>query len=122
MTLRTYFGTRKNPLADLTALPILLTIAYWALRMPRREGKMDLSRIGTLLQQWFLNAKRIFHLLIALAFMFLTLLGVSVTWAEWEGYRKAPQQGIVHLTMFGGFTLFLAILCLYSFAKARSVR
>ena len=81
-----------------------------------------MSRIGSLLNQWFLHAKRIFHLLIALAFMFLTLMGVSVTWAEWEGYREAPAQGIVHLTLFAGFTVFLAILSLYSFAKARSVR
>ena len=81
-----------------------------------------MSRIGSLLNQWLLHAKRIFHLLIALAFMFLTLMGVSVTYAEWEVYRKAPQQGMIHLTMFGGFTVFLAILCLYSCAKARSVR
>jgi hypothetical protein len=49
-------------------------------------------------------------------------MGVSVTYSEWEGYRKTPEQGLIHFTMFGGFTVFLAILCLYSFAKARSVR
>ena len=65
---------------------------------------------------------RVFHLLIALAFMVLTLAGASLTYSEWEGYRKFPDQGLVHFTMFGGFTVFLAILCLYSFAKARSVR
>jgi len=54
--------------------------------------------------------------------MLLTLMGVSVTYSEWEGYRKTPEQGLIHFTMFGGFTVFLAILCLYSFAKARSVR
>jgi hypothetical protein len=86
------------------------------------EGRKDLSRIGSLLHYWFLNAKRLFHMLIALAFMFLTLMGVSVTYSEWEGYRKTPEEGLVHFTMFGGFTVFLAILCLYSFAKARSVR
>lgn len=81
-----------------------------------------MSRIGSLLQNWFINAKRLFHLLIALAFMFLTLMGASVTYSEWEGYRKTPEQGLVHFTMFGGFTVFLAILSLYSYAKARSVR
>jgi hypothetical protein len=86
------------------------------------EGWKDLSRIGSLLNQCVLSAKRVFHLLIALAFLFLTLMGASVTYTEWEGYRQAPQQGYIHLAMFGGFTIFLAILCLYSFAKARSVR
>jgi hypothetical protein len=81
-----------------------------------------LSRLGSLFHHWFLNAKRLFHLLIALAFMVLTLMGASLTYAEWEGYLKLPEQGLVHFTMFGGFTVFLAILCLYSFAKARSVR
>jgi cytochrome b subunit of formate dehydrogenase len=81
-----------------------------------------LSRLGSLFHHWFLNAKRLFHLLIALAFMVLTLMGASLAYAEWEGYLKLPEQGLVHFTMFGGFTVFLAILCLYSFAKARSVR
>ena len=81
-----------------------------------------MSRLGSLLHYWFLNAKRLFHLLIALAFMILTLAGASLTFTEWEGYRKTPEVGLIHFTMFGGFTVFLAILCLYSFAKARSVR
>ena len=81
-----------------------------------------MSRLGSLFHHWFLNAKRLFHLLIALAFMVLTLMGASLTYAEWEGYLKLPEQGLVHFTMFGGFTVFLAILCLYSFVKARNVR
>jgi len=81
-----------------------------------------LSRLGSLFHYWILNAKRLFHLLIALAFMFFTLIGASVTYSEWEGYRNFPEQGLVHFAMFGGFTVLLAILCLYSFAKARSVR
>ena len=54
--------------------------------------------------------------------MGLTLAGATLTYSEWEGYRNAPQGGLAHFSMFGGFTVFLAILCLYSFAKARSVR
>jgi hypothetical protein len=61
-------------------------------------------------------------MLIGLVFMVLTLIGAALTFAEWEGYRKTPQLGLVHFTLFGGFTIFLAILCLYSFAKARSLR
>lgn len=80
-----------------------------------------MSRIGSLLQYWLVNAKRLFHLLIALLFMLLTLMGASLTYSEWETYRKTPQSGLVHFAMFGGFSVLLAILCLYSFVKARNV-
>jgi hypothetical protein len=70
----------------------------------------------------FLNVQRLFHLLIALLFMGLTLMSASLTYSEWEGYRKTPELGPVYFTMFGGFTVFLAILCLYTFVKARNVR
>jgi len=107
----------------LTAPQFVLTITY-AEEATARAGqeRKALSRLGNLLHYWFLNAKRFFHLLIALAFMVLTLVGAALTFVEWEGYRKSPQAGLIHFTMFGGFTVFLAILCLYSFAKARSVR
>ena len=61
-------------------------------------------------------------MLIALAFMVLTFAGATLTYAEWEIYHKTPEAGLVHFTMFGGFTVFLAILCLYSFVRARNVR
>jgi hypothetical protein len=86
------------------------------------QERKALSRLGNLLHYWFLNAKRLFHLLIALLFMVLTLMSASLTYSEWEGYRKTPESGPILFTMFGGFTVFLAILCLYSFVKARSVR
>jgi len=80
-----------------------------------------LSRLGNLLHYWFVNAKRLFHMLIALFFMVLTVMSASLTYSEWEGYRKTPQSGPILFTMFGGFTILLAILCLYSFVKARNV-
>ena len=88
----------------------------------REGGKAILSRLAQLVRSCFLNAKRLFHLLVALAFMALTLAGASLTYSEWEGYRSYPEGGLIHFSMFGGFTVFLAILCLYSFAKARNVR
>ena len=83
-----------------------------------------MSRIGNLLQNLLVNFKRLFHLLIALAFMLLTLMGASVTYGEWENYRRAPGVRLAYYTMLGCgvFTLFLAILSVYSYAKARSVR
>jgi hypothetical protein len=88
------------------------------------EVRKALSQIARLLKSWFVNAKRLFHLLVALAFMFLTVMGASETYTAWGEYRKTPEQGLARFTMFefGAFTIFLAILCLYSFAKARSVR
>ena len=107
----------------LTAPQFVLTITYgkWTRARAGQERKA-LSRLGNLLHYWFLNAQRLFHMVIGLAFMVLTLAGAALTLAEWEGYRKNPQAGLVHFTMFGGFTVFLAILCLYSFVKARNVR
>jgi len=80
-----------------------------------------LSRLGSLVRYWFINAKRLFHMLIGVAFMGLTLAGATLTYAEWEGYRRSPGLGLIHFSMFGGFTILLAILCLYSFMKARNV-
>ena len=61
-------------------------------------------------------------MLVGLTFMVLAFAGAMVTYAEWEGYHKAPELGLVHFAMFGGFSVLLAILCLYSFVKARNVR
>ncbi|HTS68533.1 MAG TPA: hypothetical protein VMO17_06085 [Terriglobia bacterium] len=80
-----------------------------------------MSRLGNLVRFWLINAKRLFHMLIGVAFMVLTLAGATLTYAEWEGYRKSPELGLIHFSMFGGFTILLAILCLYSFMKARNV-
>jgi uncharacterized membrane protein len=91
-------------------------------RAREREGRKALSRLGSLLHYFFLNAKRLFHMLVGLAFMILTLAGATLTFSEWQGYRKTPEAGLIHFTMFGGFTVLLAILCLYSFVKARNVR
>ena len=80
-----------------------------------------MSRLGSLFRYWVLNAKRLFHMIIGLAFMFLTLMGASVTYSEWVEYRKTPGAGLIHFSMFGGFTILLAIFCLYTFLKARNV-
>ncbi len=93
-------------------------------KSPGRAEREALSRIGSLLHYWFLNAKRLFHMLVALAFMILTVAGATLTYDEWLHYREAPQLNVTRITMFGfgAFTVFLAILCLYSFVRARNVR
>ncbi len=81
-----------------------------------------MSRLADLLHEWYLIAQRLFHILIGLIFMALTGGGAMVTFNEWVDYRKNPQTGVIELAVFGSFTVFLAILCLYSFVKARNVR
>lgn len=83
---------------------------------------MGLSQLGNALHYWFLNLKRLFHLLIALAFMLLTAMVATQTLSEWLAYRKAPEGGLLYFDLYGGLAILLAILCLYSFVKARNVR
>lgn len=86
------------------------------------QERKALSRLGSLFHYWFLNAKRLFHMLIALAFMLLTALVGAQALSEWLAYRKAPDAGLLYFDLYGGLTVLLAILCLYSYVKARSVR
>jgi O-antigen ligase len=86
------------------------------------QERKALSRLGSLFHYWFLHAKRLFHMLIALAFMLLTFAVAYQTFEEWEDYRKTPAAGLLYFELYGGFAVFLAILCLYSFVKARNVR
>jgi hypothetical protein len=61
-------------------------------------------------------------MLVTLAFLLLTAGAVSQTLMEWQEHRKNPTGGMVYLELYGGLSVFLAILCLYSFVKARNVR
>ena len=88
----------------------------------RCEYNERMSDLGGLLGRWFRHAQRVFHMLVGLVFLALTLAGVSVSVRLWDDYRSAPQQGLVSFELVTGFTVLLFILCLYTFAKARSVR
>ena len=100
----------------------VLIISRQLERFARGEEEKELSRIGSLLQSWILNAKRLFHMLIGLAFMVLTLAVASQSFIEWQDYRKTPSEGLLYCEMYGGLAVLLAILCLYTFVKARNVR
>ncbi len=54
--------------------------------------------------------------------MFLAVGGASVSVKLWADYRKTPSEGLLGFWMVAGFTVFLIVLSLYSFLKARSVR
>jgi cytochrome b561 len=81
-----------------------------------------LSHLGNLLRNGYRNAQRLFHMLTGVIFIGLAAGGAMVTFNEWVDYRKRPQEGVVELAIYAGFTIFLVILGLYSFVKARHVR
>jgi hypothetical protein len=74
------------------------------------------------LTQFFRNAQRLFHMLVGLAFLVLAGAGATVSFSEWQTYLKSPSGGLAGFILYASFTGFLVILCLYSFAKARSIR
>jgi hypothetical protein len=61
-------------------------------------------------------------MLVGLAFLVLAAAGATVSFSEWQHYLESPSVGLVHFVMYASFTVVLIIFCLYSFAKARSVR
>ena len=81
-----------------------------------------MSRLGSLFRQLFRNAQRLFHLMVGLTFLILAVAGATVAFAEWQNYLKSPSVGLVSFVLYASFTVFLVILCLYSFVKARNVR
>ena len=70
----------------------------------------------------FRRTQQVFHLLIALAFLFLTGAGVEVSLQLWRDYQKTPAGGMWSFGMVVSFTVVLLFFSLYSFLKARSVR
>ena len=81
-----------------------------------------MSKLGYLFSQCFRNAKRLFHMLVGLAFLIFAVAGAAVSFSEWQYYLKSPSVGLVRFVLVASFTVLLIIFCLYSFAKARSIR
>jgi len=82
----------------------------------------SLSKLEYLFKQLFRNAQRLFHLLVGLTFLMLAAAGATVSFSEWQNYLKSPSVGLVGFVFYASFTVFLVILCLYSFVKARNIR
>lgn len=70
----------------------------------------------------FCRAQQLFHVMIGVVFLFLTMAGASVSMKLWQDYQKMPSQGMWGFAMVVTFTILLLVFCLYSFVKARSVR
>ena len=80
------------------------------------------SITGVLLGRLFRRAKQLFHMLIGIAFLVMTLAGVSVSIELWKDYQRMPGKGPWAFSMVASFTALLLIFGLYSFLRARSVR
>ena len=81
-----------------------------------------MSKLGTLLIQLFRNAQRLFHVLVGLTFLVLAGAGATVSFSEWQTHLRSPSVGLTGFILYASFTVFLVILCLYSFVKARNIR
>ena len=82
----------------------------------------ELSKLGHLFTQLFRHARRLFHLLVGMAFLVLAMAGAWVSFSEWQYYLKSPSVGSVRFIVYASFTVLLVIFGLYSFIKARSIR
>ncbi len=67
-------------------------------------------------------ARRLGHMLVAFIFFVMAGVGVFVSFEEWAAHREAPADDWVRLSIFAGFTIFLIIMGLISFLRARGVR
>ncbi|MEJ2006761.1 MAG: hypothetical protein P8Z30_01160 [Acidobacteriota bacterium] len=80
---------------------------------------------NSLLGRLFRRAQQLFHLMIGLVFLFLTMGMITVSLKLWQEYQKVPGQGTLSFAIMVAsmaFTLVLFVFCLYTFVKARSVR
>jgi hypothetical protein len=81
-----------------------------------------MSRLGKGLRYGWRQMRRLFHLLVGLAFLIFAAIGASLTFSEWQAYSQNPSNGMWRFGTIAGFSLLLVIFGLYSFLKARSVR
>ncbi len=80
---------------------------------------------NSLTRRLFRRAQQLFHVLIGLVFLFLTMGMVTVSLKLWQEYQEMPGQGSLSFAIVIAsiaFTFLLFIFCLYTFVKARSVR
>lgn len=84
--------------------------------------EQNVGVLALLMGRWYRQARRLFHLMVGLAFLGLALAGGTVTASEWRFYRQAPSAGPARFATLAAFTVLLIIFGLYSVLKARSVK
>jgi len=78
--------------------------------------------VGGRLSRGWRQARRIFHVLVGLAFFFFAAAGASVALAEWRSYAQTPANGVWRFAVISGFSALLMFFGVYSLVRARSVR
>lgn len=86
-----------------------------------RPARLARGLSGRLGEGWRL-ARRLFHVLVGIAFIFFATAGGTLALAEWRAYAQAPANGVWRFATISGFSILLLIFGLYSFLKARSIR
>jgi hypothetical protein len=102
--------------------PILSLGGANPIQIPSSDSKERAGRLMAQIGRGWRLARRLFHVLVGITFLFFAAAGVTLSLAEWRTYLEAPSNGPWRLGMMAGFTLLLLIFGLYSFVKARSVR
>ncbi len=87
-----------------------------------RKLNLDFDALGRQISRGYRNLRRLFHMLVGLAFLICAVAGAAVSLAEWKLYVESPSVGLVRFDLLAGFTVLLVILGMYSFLKARSVK
>jgi len=75
-----------------------------------------------LLRYGWRQTRRLFHVLVGLAFLILAGIGATLSYSEWQAYGHDPANGMWRFGTIAGFSLLLVVFGVYSFLKARSVR
>ncbi|HEV2233611.1 MAG TPA: hypothetical protein VGV68_09440 [Terriglobia bacterium] len=106
----------------MTASAIVFIIAKLNIQRRSTSVRHELSKLKELTHRWLRHARRLFHMLVGLTFLIFAVAGAVLSFSEWRSYRENEAAGYLHFGFILCFTIFLVILSLYSFLKARSVR
>jgi hypothetical protein len=87
-----------------------------------QNSNANMSWLGRGFRYGWRQTRRLFHVLVGLAFLILAGIGASLAFSEWQAYAQNPSNGMWRFGAIAGFSLLLVIFGLYSFLKARSVR
>jgi hypothetical protein len=93
-------------------------------RSPESERPPRARRpgIGERLGYGWRQARRFFHFLIGITFLFFAAAGATLSYSEWRTYAQAPANGVWRFAIMSSFTVLLVIFGVHSIAKARHVR
>jgi uncharacterized membrane protein len=108
----------------LTPEALGFTIEFWVFTLQEAAETMP-ANSKSFLGRLFRRAVQMFHILVGVVFLFLTVGMVSVSLKLWQEYQKMPEQSTLNFAIVVvsvAFSFVLFIFCLYTFVKARSVR